>query len=244
MTERKATATKARNDVELTWEDIAPRVDQALEELPQDLRVALVHHYLEGRSQTEIAAELGVGALDPAGPDVVELDVVDPRSLGTDVGLDVNAHAGAVAAGQVGDEHVVGARDHQAGGPAAAAAAVEDHLVPVAAGAADGDAIGADDRLRRQAVHPVGQQDGGPGLGLGDGLVQLVGRANADDGLGRRRQRRGPAGELQHGRDVGVLAAGCGCGIAHDGLLLRAARRGQAGSDQTCDGPGGHGARS
>ena len=41
-----------------TWEDLQPRVDLALEELPDDLREVLVLHYLNGRSMTWIAAEL------------------------------------------------------------------------------------------------------------------------------------------------------------------------------------------
>ena len=57
-TAAKEAAVVSEGPAELTWEDIAPYVDQALEELPQELRVPLVHHYLEGRSQTEIAASL------------------------------------------------------------------------------------------------------------------------------------------------------------------------------------------
>lgn len=41
-----------------TWEDLQPRVDLALEELPDDLREVLVLHYLNGRSMTWIGAEL------------------------------------------------------------------------------------------------------------------------------------------------------------------------------------------
>jgi RNA polymerase sigma factor (sigma-70 family) len=43
-----------------TWEDIAPLVDEALGELPADLSAPLVLHYLEGRTQSEIAKELGM----------------------------------------------------------------------------------------------------------------------------------------------------------------------------------------
>ena len=43
-----------------TWAEVAPRVDEALEELPQELKAALVLRYLEGLSQIEIATQLGV----------------------------------------------------------------------------------------------------------------------------------------------------------------------------------------
>ena len=45
---------------EAEWQDVAPRVDGALEQLPEDLRVPLILRYLEARTQTDIAAELGV----------------------------------------------------------------------------------------------------------------------------------------------------------------------------------------
>jgi RNA polymerase sigma factor (sigma-70 family) len=43
-----------------TWGEISDQVDEALEELPDDLRHILVAHFLQRRSQTELAAELGV----------------------------------------------------------------------------------------------------------------------------------------------------------------------------------------
>ena len=42
------------------WQEIAPHVDQALAELPEDLRMPLILHYLVARSQRDIAGELGV----------------------------------------------------------------------------------------------------------------------------------------------------------------------------------------
>ena len=42
------------------WPDVAPRVDQALSHLPEGLRTAVILHYLQGRSQSEIAAEFGL----------------------------------------------------------------------------------------------------------------------------------------------------------------------------------------
>ena len=46
-------------DREATWPDIEPHVDEALNELPQDLREVLVLYFLEGRTQAEIARHLG-----------------------------------------------------------------------------------------------------------------------------------------------------------------------------------------
>jgi RNA polymerase sigma factor (sigma-70 family) len=42
------------------WREIAPLLDQALAELPDELRLPLIGHYLEGRAQGELAEELGV----------------------------------------------------------------------------------------------------------------------------------------------------------------------------------------
>ncbi|NQT21318.1 MAG: sigma-70 family RNA polymerase sigma factor, partial [Planctomycetes bacterium] len=42
------------------WHNVSPRLDKALEELPDDLRVVVVEHFLQRRTQTEIARQLGV----------------------------------------------------------------------------------------------------------------------------------------------------------------------------------------
>ncbi|HUW33929.1 MAG TPA: sigma-70 family RNA polymerase sigma factor, partial [Planctomycetota bacterium] len=43
-----------------SWDDVAPLVDQALDELPDELRCVLVEHFLRRRTQAELAAEMGV----------------------------------------------------------------------------------------------------------------------------------------------------------------------------------------
>jgi len=43
-----------------SWEEVAPYVDEALETLPEDLRAPLVMHFLEGKTQAEVAEQLGV----------------------------------------------------------------------------------------------------------------------------------------------------------------------------------------
>ncbi len=46
-------------DREATWPDIEPHVDEALNELPKELREVLVLYFLEGRTQAEVARYLG-----------------------------------------------------------------------------------------------------------------------------------------------------------------------------------------
>src|SRR4051812_11776254 len=43
-----------------TWAEMEPLIDGLLDELPANLREPLVQHYLEGRTQQELAARLGV----------------------------------------------------------------------------------------------------------------------------------------------------------------------------------------
>lgn len=57
--EQAAAAVLHKGD-EASWDDVAPLLDEALEELPGHLRAPLVSHYLEGRTQQELAARMGV----------------------------------------------------------------------------------------------------------------------------------------------------------------------------------------
>jgi RNA polymerase sigma factor (sigma-70 family) len=45
---------------EPTWQDLCPQVDQAIEELPGELRDAVVQHFLRGQTQAQVAEALGV----------------------------------------------------------------------------------------------------------------------------------------------------------------------------------------
>jgi len=45
-----------------SWAELSPCVDQALTELPEELRALLVEHYLLGRSQAELAERTGMSA--------------------------------------------------------------------------------------------------------------------------------------------------------------------------------------
>jgi RNA polymerase sigma factor (sigma-70 family) len=45
---------------ELNWEEIAPHIDEALENIPEKLRTPLILHYLSGKSQDDIASDLNL----------------------------------------------------------------------------------------------------------------------------------------------------------------------------------------
>jgi RNA polymerase sigma factor (sigma-70 family) len=55
----QAMAEMWHTDREATWPDIEPHVDEALNELPKELRELLVLYFLEGRTQAEVARYLG-----------------------------------------------------------------------------------------------------------------------------------------------------------------------------------------
>jgi RNA polymerase sigma factor (sigma-70 family) len=61
---RAARAAKAQElrpqPAEPSWEEIRGCVDEAIAELPEDLRAPVVLYYLEGRKQGEVAEELGI----------------------------------------------------------------------------------------------------------------------------------------------------------------------------------------
>lgn len=54
----EAMADRWHTDREATWAELEPHVDQALNELPNDLREVLVLYFLEARTQAEIARHL------------------------------------------------------------------------------------------------------------------------------------------------------------------------------------------
>src|SRR5437016_7546058 len=55
----RAAAPRSADAQEPTWQEIQIMVDQALDQLPDELREPLVMHFLQGRTQSQIAAELG-----------------------------------------------------------------------------------------------------------------------------------------------------------------------------------------
>src|ERR1043165_7079149 len=57
---RKQQALLPRPEPERPWAEITPILDQVLAELPTEQREALVGHYLQGASQVDLAAQLGV----------------------------------------------------------------------------------------------------------------------------------------------------------------------------------------
>ncbi len=58
--EHAAAEIALASDEDATWEEIGPHVDQAIDRLPDRLRIPLVLYYLDGRNQPTIAEELGV----------------------------------------------------------------------------------------------------------------------------------------------------------------------------------------
>jgi RNA polymerase sigma factor (sigma-70 family) len=57
-----ATAIEMRAEppAQVSWRDVEPLVDRAVEDLPEELRTPILLHYLENRSQSEVAAQLSV----------------------------------------------------------------------------------------------------------------------------------------------------------------------------------------
>jgi len=55
-----AAARPASAQTEPAWDEIAPLVDAAIGELSDDLRIPLVLHFLQGKTHTQVAAEMNV----------------------------------------------------------------------------------------------------------------------------------------------------------------------------------------
>lgn len=62
LREREYASHRPEESEEPNWEQIAPEVDQALLELPEDLREILVAHFLQRKAQVCIAEEMGLSA--------------------------------------------------------------------------------------------------------------------------------------------------------------------------------------
>jgi len=58
--EQRALAMSRTAEEGVSWEELKPYVDQALSELPDELRQPLIQYYLEGRAQEGIATDLGI----------------------------------------------------------------------------------------------------------------------------------------------------------------------------------------
>ena len=59
---REITYTRECKREASSWAELSPSVDQAISELPEEMRTLLVSHYLLGRSQAELAGEMGQSA--------------------------------------------------------------------------------------------------------------------------------------------------------------------------------------
>ena len=58
--EYEGQAVEMAQQRDTTWDDVMPHVDEALAVLPEELRAPILLHFLEGRTQEETAAALGV----------------------------------------------------------------------------------------------------------------------------------------------------------------------------------------
>ena len=56
----EAAASLISEGRECTWEELEPVFDEAVDELPSEERSVIIEHYLEGRTQTDIATRLGL----------------------------------------------------------------------------------------------------------------------------------------------------------------------------------------
>jgi len=57
---RKREATAMGTPDSPSWSEISPRIDEAIQDLPDDHRIAIIARFLEGRTQSELAEEWGV----------------------------------------------------------------------------------------------------------------------------------------------------------------------------------------
>jgi len=56
---REISYSETRDREASSWAELSPALDQALSELPEELRVLMVQHFLLGRPQADLAAEAG-----------------------------------------------------------------------------------------------------------------------------------------------------------------------------------------
>ncbi len=111
-----------------------------------------------------------------------------------------------VAQGQVGQQHVVGVVDGDDVGHAAVVGVVhppaaQHDRVPIATGAAQGHVVHPINIQRLgQGIDPVGNENCGVGLEVGDRRLELGHRVDVDDDAGRRRAGRKEAERRTCGR--------------------------------------------
>lgn len=126
--DRGAAAAAESDEHRQTWQQVAPAVDEALGELGEGLRVALVLHYFEGWSTRDVAGRLGIS--EPAARQRLSRGLGRLRQVLARRGVTVSAAllGGALAA------HAASAA--AAPVPLAAAAVAAGAVAPLATGAA------------------------------------------------------------------------------------------------------------
>ncbi|NQT21365.1 MAG: sigma-70 family RNA polymerase sigma factor, partial [Planctomycetes bacterium] len=58
--EARARAASSQDDWAQLWEQTAPHVDEAVCDLPDELRLPIILHFLQGKTQAEVSQELGI----------------------------------------------------------------------------------------------------------------------------------------------------------------------------------------
>ena len=128
---------------QVPWEEVSPRVDEALDTLPDELRHAVIEHFLRQRTQAHIAEELGVSPATVSrrvdrGLDELRLRLkkagvaISAALLGTLLTQNTSTAAPATLTAELGKMVIAGAGS--TGGGAAAAAG--EGLLASAAGKA------------------------------------------------------------------------------------------------------------
>lgn len=97
--EQAAASVEPVVESEASWAEVETELDAAIDELPEDLRTPLVLHFLQGRSQRDIAAALGVSQSTVSR--AVESGLVELRSRLRTKGLICGAGLAIMLADQV-----------------------------------------------------------------------------------------------------------------------------------------------
>ena len=94
---------------EMAWRDLEPLLDQAIESLPEELRTPLILHFLESRSQSAVAVQLGVhqSTVSRRIQEAIEVLRVRLRESGFVMAIAPLSSLLAAHAGQAADPHLL-----------------------------------------------------------------------------------------------------------------------------------------
>ncbi len=123
------------------WRDVAPRLDEALEQLPDELRFVVVEHYLRQRTQTEIASEMNVSPATLSRQVKAGVTALRRRLAGTGVAVSAGVLAGLLRT------------QTSTAAPVTLAATVEAAVLPSAVAPGSAVSAAAAQNVGRAAVH-------------------------------------------------------------------------------------------